>query len=295
MANEAERSYHIGLAVASIEEDLLQVPLVEALQTSWIPGTTVTRYRRTWYLARPHSVSPFAMSGQIGFVSEASVETVFFDHDSGDFVREAGPGGTLVPFAIRLQDGVIAYQLRPGLVREASFTGALQGLLNAPQHPFVWTVRQAVEATDWEEWSSDVVSVTDFNIRVDRPNPDYGHEHLIEDAVEDTNLEYLRLSGTAHDGGVNVRANLFDQAMRHVLREYGRAAVRGIDSQGEETTWVKVKGMLGSVTSRRKIRQVGEPEVPESLLLSMLEDTTDSGAVEATADMLQVSDEREEE
>jgi len=283
MTEPTERVYHVGLAVASLE-GLFQPPLSEALRASWQAGTSVTRYGRTWHLAR--------MTGQIGFVGDTSVQTMFFDHSAGDFVTGDAPSGILVPFAIRLRDGVIAYQLRPGLVREASFTGALQALLNAPGREFVWVIRQAVESRTWEEWRQGVEKITGFNIRLERPNPHYGQDHLIEEAVEGIRLEYLRLTGTALQEGINTDADLFRQAVNHVLRDYGRAAIHGVDPRGEESTWVKLKGMVGSVTARLKVRAVGQSAIEESELVSVLESSQE---VEASADLRGLGDEREEE
>lgn len=290
MTEPSDRIYHIGLAVASLE-GLFQPPLEEALRRSWVAGTTVTRYRRTWHLSRIHGESPYALSGQTGFVSETAVQTMFFDYTTGDFVKGAAPSGTIVPFAIRLEDGLVAYQLRPGLVRESSFTGALQALLNTPALEFVWIVRQAVEKRTWDQWRSDMETVSGFTIRVDRPNPYYGHDHLIENAVEGIRLEYLRLSGAGTEEGIDTEADLFRQAVNHVLRDYGRAAVHGVDREGEESTWVKIKGMAGSVTSRLRLRRVGEPEVAETELVNVLQRTS---TVEATADLQGLGDEREE-
>lgn len=291
MPEPTERVYHVGLAVASLEDGLFQPPLREALTASWQAGTSVARYGRTWHLARIHRQTSSWMTGQIGFVGDNGVQTMFFDHSVKDFVTGDAPSGILVPFAVRLRDGVIAYQLRPGLVREASFTGALQALWNAPGREFVWVIRQAVESRTWEEWRRDVEKITGFNIRLERPNPHYGQDDLIEDAVEGIRLEYLRLTGAAQQAGINQDADLFRQAVNHVLREYGRAAIHGVDPRGEESTWVKLKGMAGSVTARLKVRSVGPPEIAESELVSVLESALE---VQAAADLRGLGDEREE-
>src|SRR4051794_22693377 len=135
---EAERTYHVGLAILSLE-GLFQEPLADALRQSWEPGTSVTRYGRTWTLTNMHRSTPSLVTGEIGFLSESTVQSLFFDHTTGEFVTESVPGGVRVPFAIRLEDGMIAYQLRPGLVREASFTGALEALLSATPTQFIWS------------------------------------------------------------------------------------------------------------------------------------------------------------
>lgn len=271
MAEVSERTYQIGFAVADLETGLFQPPLGDALRESWQIGATINRYGRRWHLARMHRETPDLVVSRIGFVSESTLTSLFFDTDTGDFVTAAVPSGVLVPFAIRLSDGVIAYQLRPGLVREASFTQALEGLLNATRREYVWNVRPAVRSSTWEEWRESVATISGFNIRVERPNPHYGDDHLIEDAVESIRLEYLRLTGSAiDDEGIDPDAELFRQAVNHVLREYGRAAVQGQDSDGTESTWVKVKGVAASVTARVRLKALGEPEISEDDLVSVL-------------------------
>lgn len=288
---EAERTYHVGLALLSLE-GLFQ-GLGSALRQSWEPGTSVTRYGRTWTLTRMHTSTPTLVTGEIGFLSEGTVHSLFFDHATGEFVTEQVPGGVRVPFAIRLGDGLVAYQLRPGLVRESSFTGALEALLSATPNEFVWSAQPATEPRTWDEWRSQVRTISSFNIRVDRPNPNYRDAHQVEELVEGIRLEYLRLSGNAlDDGGIDPDADLFRQAVDHVLREYGRAAIHGLDHEGEETTWVKVKGMVASVTARRRVRATGEPEIPEEELVGVLGSRLDlSGA----ADLRDSGGEDEEE
>lgn len=272
---EAERTYHVGLAILSME-GLLQEPLRDALRQSWKPGTSITRYNRRWTLTNMHTNTPALVTGEIGFLSESTVQSLFFDHSAGEFVTESVPGGVRVPFAIRVADGMVAYQLRPGLVREASFTGALEALLNATPTAFFWEVRQAIDARTWEEWRSQVHTITSFNIRVDRPNPDYRDNQRVEEVVEGIRLEYLRLSGSAlDDNGVDADSDLFKQAVDHVLRDYGRAAIHGVDNTGEESTWVKLKGMVASVTARRRVSSVGEAEIPEEALVGVLSSSPD--------------------
>jgi hypothetical protein len=267
---EAERTYHVGLAILSLEGHF-QAPLGDALRQAWEPGTSVKRYGRTWTLTNVHRSTPDLVTGEIGFLSEGTVQSLFFDHASGEFVTESVPGGVRVPFAIRLPDGMIAYQLRPGLVREASFTGALEALLSATPTEYVWSVRQAIEARTWEEWRAEVSVITAFNIRVDRPNPHYHGNDEVEHIVEGVRVEYLRLTGSAlDDAGIDADADLFRQAVDHVLRDYGRAAIHGVDQDGEESTWVKVKGTIASVTARRRVKSIGPPEVPDDVLVGVL-------------------------
>jgi hypothetical protein len=270
VAGEEERNYRVGLGVVTLE-GLFQASIHEALTASWMTGATVTRYRRKWTLSKIHSETADSIVGQIGFLGDNEVTTLFFDYDTGDFVRGGAPSGVLVPFAIRLSDGLVAYQLRSGIVREESFTGALAALLNTTPNEYVWSVEAAVEFRNWDEWRSEVDRVTSFAFRLDKPNPHYADDRRVEDLIEDLRLEYARLAGKALDQrGVNTDDDLFRQALDHVLREYGRAAVDGQTAEGRESTWVKVKGMAASVMARLIVSAVGDEEIPEEELVSVL-------------------------
>lgn len=266
-----ERTYRVGLGVVKLD-GLFQSELREALRASWIAGATVTRYRRRWNLSRVHQETDEVMVGRIGFVGESEVSTVFFDYDAGDFVREGVPSGVLVPFAIRLSDGLVAYQLRPGIVREESFAGAFAALLNSAANEYVWSVETAVENQSWESWRADVSAVTAFNFRLDRPNPHYADDDEVESIIEDIRLEYARLAGKAREGeGINTDDDLFRQAVDHILRNYGRAAVDGVTRDGRESTWVKVKGLAASVVARLTATAQGGDEIPEEELVNVLQ------------------------
>jgi hypothetical protein len=271
VAGEEERNYRVGLGVVTLE-GLFQDSMREALTASWTTGATVTRYRRKWTLSKIHRLTEDSIVGQIGFVGENEVTTLFFDYDTGDFVRGGAPSGVLVPFAIRLSDGLVAYQLRPGMVREESFSGALAALLNTTANEYVWSVEAAVEFRSWEEWRREVESVTSFAFRLDKPNPHYDDDWRVENLIEDLQLEYARLGGKALDArGVNTDDDFFRQALDHVLRNYGRAAVDGQTAEGRESTWVKVKGMAASVMARLTMSAVGAEEIPEEELVSVLQ------------------------
>jgi hypothetical protein len=106
---------------------------------------------------------------------------------------------------------------------------------------------------------------------VDRPNPHYDDDYLIEDAVEGLRAKYLKLVAAARDDeGLDADHDLFQQALDHVIREYGRAAVHGVDVAGHESTWVKVKGALAVVAAKVKLKAAGPPEVDDEQLVDVL-------------------------
>jgi hypothetical protein len=229
--------------------------------------------------------------GRIGFVNDNEVRTVFFDADEQDFVRGVAPSGVVVPFAIRLGDGLVAFQLRPGLVRTSSFTGALEALLNDPASEYLWSIKAAVQAEDWQAWSARVSKVTAFNIRLDRPNPHYGDDDRIESVIEGIRVEYMRLSGSALNEGINIDDDLFRQAVNHVLRNYGRASISGIDADGSESTWVKLRDMVASVVRTIRIKAVGDREAPDEVLAQVAQ-TIPTGQVAADLQELDPADEQ---
>jgi hypothetical protein len=153
---------------------------------------------------------------------------------------------------------------------------------------YIWSIRALVEAVDFKTWRPRVERITSFDLRLERPNPHYHGNDIAEQILEDLRLEYSRLIGTERDGeGVDDRSPLFQQALDHVLRDYGRASVRGVDQQGAESLWVKLRGMIGSVTSRRRIDGIGGEEAPEDVLRRALE----AAPAGQTANITEVEDE----
>lgn len=269
MPESDDRTYHIGFATIQSEGLFEGESLATMVRESWAPGATITRYGRTWHLTQMHTPSPGLVSGEIGFVSGAQVSSVFFDQKTREFVSNDVSTGTRVPFVVDVETGALAYQLYPGLVRENSFTGALEGLLNT-QSIYFLTVVSSTEIMAWSEWRERVDKITAFEIRLDRPNPHYDDDQLIEDAIEGIRLEYLRLSGKALDEGANPEADLFQQAMDHVLREYGRASIHGVTADGEPSTWVKIKNYAGSILARMTVDAPGGPVIDEQQLVGAL-------------------------
>ena len=271
MPEETERNYHIGYAMAALET--LSDDIGEALAESWKPGTTTSRYGRTWHLTKVVHETPSLYYGRIGFVNDDELSTLKFDPVSNDFVYGEAPSGVVVPFVVRKLDGVIAFQLYPGVVRETTFTGALQDLLNSASGQHVWRVKSFVETREFDEWLAATEGVTKFNFTLERPNPNYVDRERIEEIIEDLELEVAKLSGRAREGeSVNVDAEIFREALDHVMRDYGKAKIVGRDREGSESTWVKLRGMLGRVAQKKTRRGVGTEQAPEDVLREVLDE-----------------------
>jgi hypothetical protein len=267
----AERTYTVGLAQAALDGLFRELPLGEALNRSWVPAATVTRYGRRWYLSRLIDIRDDHWYGRIGFVRRGVVPTLFFDVENADFVTGEAPSGTIVPFVISTDTGLIAYQLRSDVVTERTFIGALRDLLNL-NGAYAWDIRPLVEGADYQTWIAGMSRVTEFHFKLERPNPHYGDDEIAERIIEGFKLEYAVLSGVAREGeGIDTESSVFRQALDYVLRDYGRVTLTALDQQGRESLWVKTKRQVGAVTSRLRIRAVGGDEATMSVLAEALE------------------------
>jgi len=267
------RTYTIGYARARLEGLFADVGLAQAVDDCWKPGLAVTRYGRRWFLSKVLDSGPNYRIGRIGFVSEREQITLIFDEDAMDFKRGVAPSGAIVPFGIMTADGTIAFQLRAGIVRESTFIGALRTLLAEARREYIWEVRSLAEATTYDEWLPRVERVTNFDLRLERPNPHYHGDEIAELIIERLRLEYARLTGVERPGeGIDVRSDLFLEALDHVLRDYGRVSLRALDRQGVESVWVKLKGHVGSVMARRRREAVGGEDAPLEIIREALFD-----------------------
>lgn len=261
---------HVGYAICEVTGLFGSNPgsVRDALEDSWGPGTVVTRYGRTWHLSRSYpDDSRRVWFGRIGFVREGDVSTVIWDEENQDFVHQATSSGVVVPFVLDTPTGDTAFQLRPGVVRATTFTGALQSLLNTSR-VYRWDLRPLVVQRSFEEWLRRTVQVTDFAFRLERPNPHYHDNPMIETILEDLRLETARLAGKARPGeSVDVENGLFRQLLDHAGRKYGRGLIQGFDQEGE-TQWDSSGG--GTVPARKSINSEGDDEILESELRGAL-------------------------
>lgn len=277
MINEDQRRYHVGYAQAYLEG--LFDNLREAVAASWSPGASITRYGRRWHLTKiVHETEDFYF-GRIGFVTDNEVSTLQFDKKRQDFVHGDAPSGYVVPFSFRKADGIIAYQLYPGVVRETTFSGALTDLLNSTsdQHEYIWNVESLSEESDFETWLGSTQAIINFDVTLDRPNPNYHGRPRVEELIEEVRVETLRLIGKAADGGgIDLSADYFRQALDHAIhRDYGKAKLRGVRQDGAESVWEKLRGQEGRVASRRVIQAAGPVEAPEEVLLMAMSEIHD--------------------
>jgi hypothetical protein len=265
---EKEVSYTVGFAKAQLDGLFAAEDLQSAVKQSWKAGAEVTRYGRHWTLSRVLASDKDGVYGKIGFVNANQLDTLSFDKIELDFVRGQAPSGVVVPFFIS-HDMVVSYQLIAGIVRINTFINALEELLNAgSQGLFKWNIAPLTLEISYEEWRQSVARVTRFDLRLERPNPHYHGDAIAETLVEGLRVEYLRLSGVPYDetAGIDTDSDVFRQALDHVLRDYGSATLTGVDSQGAQSVFVKVRDAVSRLSARVRVIAAGGPEVPEHAL-----------------------------
>ncbi|WP_154606762.1 hypothetical protein [Rhodococcus sp. AQ5-07] len=132
---------------------------------------------------------------------------------------------------------------------------------------FDWILTPLAYETNYENWFQSVERVIRFDFTLDRPNPHYGDDYLIEQLVEQTHVEHLRLAGSApSDEGVNTESEPFRQALDHVARNYGRATLTGVDENNDETVWTKFKGVASRTLARVRTRGPGPQASADELM-----------------------------
>lgn len=254
---------------ASLDVEGLPIDLKDALLESWKPGTSVSRYGRQWDIARVQGEIGSLLLGRIGFTSGVGVPVVNFDRASEDFIEKEVPSGHVVPFVVDTDNGLCSYQLFSGVVRETTFTGALQDLLNSGSRVYRWKLSPLAREVTFERWFASITRLVEFDIELRVPNPHYEGRPFVESVMESLRAEVARLRGRNDGPGLDAESPIFRQAMDHVLRNYGKARVTGAAADAASETWVGNGGRSGRVASTVTIPAVGAVAGTESLVAAI--------------------------
>lgn len=217
------------VAFARIEAQTLppndEQETVAALFEALTPGTQAERYGRAWRMGqtRPEGKS---LVGRIGF--QGAGVTELWNEEVNDFEEALLDEGTTSPFAIDPRDLRVVFQVRAGLIRARSFTGALQALMNESS-PFArWRVTEETEEADWNAWLESVDRVTTLRVKLERPNPNYHGRSRVEGIVEGANARMAELVLKASDealDGIDVNDVLIAEAIEHAGSDGSWSAV----------------------------------------------------------------------
>lgn len=255
------------------EEDLLAVAnrtaVLQELRSSLRPGEAITRYNKTWRMARWTEDNGYIF-GRIGFQREIG-RTEVWDDRIQDFVAQAMRGGQTSPFAIRLSNRRVVFQLRSNEIERGSFTGALQALLNEASKAYKWRVLIDRAEVPWEIWIESVERVTKLAVTVRAPNPDYQGKDEIEDLLEHADAEVARIVLEAGPGGINLTASdIVRQAIAHADAGHGSYRAEGI-RRGRRRRELRTTWDSSEVLPSRRVTATEDREAPHSALRRELE------------------------
>lgn len=217
----------LGASLASISPDVLRGALK--------PGTRIERHNREWIMGQVREHSG-VLIGRIGFQTGGPTE--LWDEEDQDFHEQFLPAGTTSPFAVDPHTLRVVFQLRPGLIRVKSFTGALQALMNEASPTERWRVYQELESMDFDDWVHQVDRVAQLKVKLRRPNPHYGGRERVKELVEGTNAQMADVVWTADPDdlqGIDVDEPFVREAIEHT-KKYGSYKARG-ERGGVPSEW----------------------------------------------------------
>jgi hypothetical protein len=240
--------------------------LGDLLLSSMVTGSQIERYSRFWRMGRPtFDQKRGFVSGKVGFQRENG-STELWDENAKDFVEGPLAIGAASAFAIRVADGHIAFQLRPGYIERQSFAGALEDLLNQSGVYDGWNVTADTTPARFNDFVSAVDRVTKITVRINRPNPHYGDRDQVERLIEGAGAEYARLLVEGEQ--LVTDQGLLAQAIQHVAAEYGSITAEGM--KGDEK--IKYDSKKHGIAPQAQVPlEPGVREVTESQAMDMLE------------------------
>ncbi len=239
----------------------------KAIIESLVPGTRIERHGRTWFMGQVRREGS-SIVGRIGFQA-ANVAEVW-DERLNDFREDMLLAGTTSPFAVDPQRRRVAFQLRPGLIRVWSFTGALQALMNTASPVNRWRVSQEVEAVPFTRWVETIDRIVRLRVRVRRPNPHYGDRQRVQELVEGANARMAQIVWSADPealDGIDVNDGFVREAITHAehygsyaasAERAGRPVAWGSDQEAAaEERIVEADPETGEVPTERLREQLG--------------------------------------
>lgn len=241
----------------------------DALESALVPGTQFTRHRRLWLMGQVKREGR-SLVGRLGFQTENVGE--IWDPEIKDFREDMLQSGSTSPFAIDPEKRRVAFQLRPGLIRVKSFTGALQALMNEASPVNRWRVTQEREEVSFDDWAAGVDRISRLRVKLEPPNPHYGDRDRVKELVEGANARMTQVMWAADEAaldGLDVNDAFIREAIEHATK-YGSYAATG-ERHGLPTVW-------GSDQESAAEQRVAETdpkthEVPADTLRQQLGDT----------------------
>lgn len=200
---------------------------VQALEEALVLGASTSRYGRDWRLgglARNGTM----FTGRVGF-ERAFKHTELWDEDAQDFLTRVLREGATSPFALDARSMIIAFQLRSSpQIKRRSFTGAFEALLREGSQREGWHVMPLTKETTLEDFAERVEVLTQFKVRVLRPNPDYKNRRRLSELMERTKAETLDIAAQSNEG-VELDDPTVQEAIAHADAGYGHYLAKGTE------------------------------------------------------------------
>lgn len=248
----------------------------DVLRRSLQPGTAVERHNRLWRMGQwreEHGV----IYGRIGFEAAGS-PTEVWNEKKNDFEERVFPSGVTSPFAIRISDFRIAFQLRGGTIRRQSFIGAMQALLREASSTH-WRIESLTRDIPFREWAESVSRVTNLRFRLERPNPHYGERDLVRAIVQDAGSAMTNVVLQADEDdldGLDVTSDFVAQCVEHGDRygDYRAVGEREVAGETHRVIWSKQTGELDErvVDADPETGEIGQADLRRELESSERDD-----------------------
>jgi hypothetical protein len=178
-------------------------------------------------MAKPQEASERWIHSRIGYEREDE-QVEFWNPETQDFETNFLPTGRTSPFALDVQSGLVAFQLRSGDIRPQTFVGAFQALLRKADRTMGWQVQHLFHGIDWTQFVSQV-RLVELRIRLERPNPRYPGER-VERFVEDTGAYVINMAAHVpldHPGELDPSEQLWQEDIEHADQGYGDYSATG--------------------------------------------------------------------
>jgi len=214
---------HVSERLLLFDRDL-QTVLSDRLR----PGAEVHRYGRRWLLAKPRNEPPY-LFGKLGYVQAHQQLRLVYDTRLQDFVseRQSGEDVQFSHFVIRLNESLIAFEIKPPRIEKGSFIGALRQFVEGPNEPY--ELIPVSDPKSFAQWRRGVDRVEQLTVVAVPPNPSTSaRARELKEALRAMNATKLRLevtSGAA--GGLNTNQSLLRAGIHHAAEGYGKVRARG--------------------------------------------------------------------
>lgn len=199
------------------------------LSDALVPGTAIERYGREWRIGGVGTEDGF-FEGRIGF-ERVTGSTEVWDDRAKDFTTAAVRQGATSAFSIDVDDLVVSFQLRPGLIKRTSFTGAFEELLTEGSQVEGWKVEPFVNETTFADFVGSVDRLKSVRIRAELPNPNWKRRQSTKRLFDAAKAKSMTLDIQEVEGeGVELEHPLLEELILHTAElDYGYTVAHGVE------------------------------------------------------------------